>query len=237
LLALTLIGSAALAAQTGQQGIQQAQQVQTEQQTQNQGQEQQIRTEQQAQIREEAGPFILEAPERAVNTIQAREMIQQREQEMAQEVETLSGVQQKVYQNQNKAREAIHALLAIEDLAPGIGPQVSVIAQEFNNSVQATIVAEEKIQKRNTFVRFFMGGEKEAAQEMKQEINQNQERVQELKQLREDCVACNEEVRTMMQEQIQKMEQEQARLQELAERENNSQGVFGWVKNLFRWGR
>jgi len=180
--------------------------------------------------------LMLGNQQKARTMTQAREMVQQKKQEMTQEMQELSNVQQKVYQNQNKVREAVHALLAIEDLAPGIGPQVSQIAQQFNNSVQATIIAEEKIQKRNAFVRFFMGGEKNAAQEMEQELNQNQLRIQELKQLREECVG-GEEVKAMIQEQIQNMEQEQARLQQLADREKNTNGMFGWVRNLFRWGR
>ncbi|MFH1462168.1 MAG: hypothetical protein ABIG08_00485 [bacterium] len=218
-----------------------------EQNQQGQGtvQDQQVQTEikQQTQAREggqeeDAGQqnFILGNQQKARTMTEAREMVQQKKQEMSQEMQGLSNVQKKVYQNQNKVREAVQALLSLEDLTPGIGPQVSQIAREFNNSVQATIIAEEKIQKRNAFVRFFMGGEKNAAKDMEQELNQNQQRIQELKHLREEC-ACGEEVKIMAQEQIQNMEQEQARLQQLANREKSVQGVFGWIRNLFRWGR
>ena len=259
-----LFGSAVIAANqqdTGQQGNQgadvqaedsqqgqgtgQGQQVKTEtgQQTQNQGEEQQIRIEQQTQTREgeqeeSSGQqnFILGIQQKARTMTQVREMVQQKKQEMTQEMQGLSNVQQKVYKNQNKVREAVQTLLSLEDLAPGIGSQVSEIAREFNNSVQATIIAEEKIQKRNAFVRFFIGGEKNAAEDMEQELNQNQLRIQELKQLREECVG-GEEIKAMVQEQIQNMEQEQTRLQQLADREKGAQGVFGWVRNLFRWGR
>ena len=217
--------------------------VEDSQQGQGTGQDQQVQTEQQTQTREgeqEEGPgqqnLISVNRQRARTMTEAREMVQQKKQEMAQEMQGLSNVQQKVYQNQNKVREAVHALLSLEDLASGIGSQVSEIARGFNNSVQATIIAEEKIQKRNAFVRFFIGGEKNAAEDMEQELNQNQQRIQELKQLREECV-CGEEVKTMMQEQIQNMEQEQVRLRQLAEKEKNINGVFGWVRNLFRWGR
>lgn len=242
ILTFVLFASAAIAANqqdAGQQsqGTGQGQQVQTEtqQQTQNQGEEQQIQTEQQTQTGE--GEQEIGNQQGARTMTEAREMVQQKKQEMTQEMQSLSNVQQKVYQNQNKVREAVHALLAIEDLAPGIGPQISQIAQQFNNSVQATIMAEEKIQKRSAFVRFFMGGEKDAAQEMEQELNQNQERIQELKQLQQECTACSEGVRTMIQEQAQNMEQEQIRLRQLAEKEKNTNGVFGWIKNLFGWGR
>jgi len=226
------------------QGTGQGQQTQTEQETQNRGEEQQIQTREEAQVQkreetsQESGEqtFILEGPKKARTMNEAKEMVQQKQQEMTQELQGLNKVQQKVYQNQNRVREAVHALLSIEDLATGIGPQISQIAREFNNSVQATLIAEEKIQKRSAFARFFIGGEKNAAEEMEREVNQNQQRVQELKQLREEC-DCGEEVKTMMQEQIQKMEQEQERLQQLADKERKAQGIFGWVRNLFKWGR
>ena len=183
-----------------------------------------------------AAGLKLENPQRAHTINEAREMVQQKKQAMTQETQELSNVQQKVYQNQNKVREAVHTLLSLEDLATGIGPQVSQIAREFNNSVQATITAEEKIQKRNAFVRFFIGGEKNAAEDIEQELNQNQQRIQELKQLKEECT-CGEEIKTMIQEQVQNMEQEQERLQQLTNKEKSTNGLFGWIKSLFRWGR
>ena len=174
---------------------------------------------------------------RARTVTELKQMIQVKQQEMQVEVESLEEtVTQQVFENQNKVRAAVHSLLAMEDLAKGIGPQVSQIAQEFNNSVQATVMAEEKIQKRSNFVKFFLGGDQESAEAIEQEVNQNMEKIQELKQLREDC-DCGEEIKTIIQEQVQNMEEEQNRLQEVAEKEKASKGIFGWIKNLFRWGR
>jgi methyl-accepting chemotaxis protein len=155
-------------------------------------------------------------------------MIQERKQEMAQEMQGMADkVKEKVYQNQNRVREAVHSLLAMEDLVGGIGPQVREIARNFNNSVQATIRAEERAQRRNALQRFFAGGDNEAAEEIEEKVNQNKERIQQLKQLREEC-ACGSEVKEIMREQIQNMEQEQTRLQELAQREKGK-GLFGWL--------
>ena len=55
------------------------------------------------------------------------------------------------------------------------------------------------------------------------------EKLQEMKQVKDECVDCTEEIKAMMQEQIQNMEQEQVRLQELAEKEKQSKGLFGWM--------
>jgi len=184
-------------------------------QTANQGEEQQLMVQQREQVA-------------AQNPEELGQMIQQRKTDMAQEMSGLNEKEQKVLQNQNQVRLAVHSLLAMEGLAGGIGPQVSAIARNFNNSVQATIKAEEKIQTRSAFSRFFAGGDKKAAEELEAEVNQNKAQIQELNQLREQC-DCGEEVKALMQEQIQNMEQEQARLQELAQKEKKSKGLLGWI--------
>ena len=199
------------------QGNGQGEQIQTEQQTQNQGEEGQLMVTQQVT----AGQ---------INEV--KQQIQQKEQEMNQEIEAFKEKKQEVYQNQNEVRLAVHSLLAMEGLVGGIGNQVSQIAQEFNNSVQATIKAEEKIQNRNMIVSFFMGGDQEAAGKIEQEVNQNRLKIQQLKQLYQQC-DCDEEIKNMFQEQVENMEQEQNRLQQVASQEKKIRGIWGWLKGLF----
>lgn len=166
---------------------------------------------------------------KAQSETELKAMVQQKQQEMNNELKGLNKDEEKVYKNQNQVRMAVHTFLAMEDLVGGIGPQVREIAREFNNSVQATIKAEENIEKRGAFKRFFAGGDEESAEELEQESKKNMEKLQEMKQLKDECDDCTEEVKAMMQEQIQNMEQEQVRLQELAEKEKKSKGLFGWM--------
>ncbi len=84
------------------------------------------------------------------------------------------------------------------------------------------------MQARSGFTRFFAGGDSEAAEELETGVTQNQQRIQEMKQLRGQC-DCEEEVKAIMQEQIWDMEQEQTRFQELAQKEKKSKGLFGWI--------
>ena len=175
-------------------------------------------------------PISQKTEVKAKNTTELRQMIQQRQEEMNQEMESLGkgSEHMEVLQNQNKVRLAVHTLLSMEDLVGGIGKNVSQIAKEFNNSVQATIRSEEKIQTRNMLTKFLVGRDEEAATEMEQEVNRNQVRVQELKQLMQEC-DCDQEVKEMLQEQIQNMEEEQNRLQQLAQNEKQNKGLFGWL--------
>ena len=171
---------------------------------------------------------FLQEQQRIRNRTHVEEHIQQIQQIMNQELQNMSKNKQGIYQNQNQARLAVHALLAMENLTGGIGPQISAIANQFNNSVQATIRLEERIQNRSGFARFFTGGDNEAGQQLEQETNQNQLRLQQIEQLKEQC-PCDEETRILMQEQIKLMQNETTRLQLLAQNEQKSKGLFGWL--------
>ena len=211
--------------------------IQIQNQTQNQGDEQQIINEEWIREQEEKGINIIEnVTNRAMNVNELREMIQIHKEEMTEELENLSDDAANVYKNQNQVREAVHTLLAAEDIIGGVGPQVSEIAKEFNNSIVATVQAEERIQNRSSFMRFFFGGDEEAAAKLKQQIDQNRQRLEQLNQLKEDC-SCSDEVKQIIQEQVQTMEQEQDRLNQIAQDEQSMSGIFGWFKNLFRFNK
>jgi len=140
---------------------------------------------------------------------------------------------QPVWRNQNTVREAVHALLAMENLTGGIGQEVSVIARDFNNSVQATIKAEEKIQKRGFLTRILLGGDRSATQTIEQEVSGNLAKIQQIKQLENSC-NCNAQLKAVLAQQVQNMEQEQNRLTQVAQNEKKSKGIFSWVLNLLK---
>ena len=200
-------------------------------QGQNNNQRQQTQLEQGSQDQGEE-PILIMDQDMTEEINRVKQRVQEKKQEMNQEMEGLKRSVQKVYQNQNQVREAAHSLLEMEDIVGGIGQRVSEIAREFNNSVQATIGAEEKIQGKNRILKFFVGGDSKSAEAIEQEVNRNRERIQQLNQLMEQC-DCEQEVKTMLQEQIQNMEQEQNRLEEVAVNETKIKGVWGWLKGLF----
>jgi hypothetical protein len=167
---------------------------------------------------------------RVQTTAELRQRIQQRKEELENETKNLGNrYKQKVFQNQNAVRLAVHSLLAMENRTGGIGKQISQIAREFNNSVTATINLEEKIQKRSRLVKFLVGGDEEAAEELEEETNKNEQKIQKLKQLKEDC-DCEEEIKAIIQEQIENMEGEQIRLKKLAQAEKKIKGIFSWLR-------
>ena len=163
-----------------------------------------------------------------------KEIIAKKRQELEQELAEISNKnKRKVYENQNKVREAVMGLLLAEDLFGGIGRQVSEIASEFENSLKNTIELEEKIQSRNQIKTFFFGGDKASADKLREEAEQNRERIRQLINLRESC-ECQEEVGQILAEQIQNLEQEQNRLMEIAQKQLAANGVFGWLIGWFK---
>jgi len=175
---------------------------------------------------------IIEAKgKKAGNVSELEEIENEKEKELEQETKGLKEKQQNVHKNQNRVRVAVHSLLAMEDLVGGIGPEVSKIANEFNNSVEKTIGAEEKIQNKNRLIKFLLGGDKESAELIVQEVNLNKEKIQQLKNLMKEC-DCDEEIKGMLKEQIINIEAEQYRLETFAETEKGYGGLFGW---FFDW--
>jgi hypothetical protein len=204
------------------QGDQQQQQEQTQEQTQEQNQEEN------GLLGNGNGQQL-----RARTSSEWKSMIQEKRGEMIEEIKSMKGNLQKAYQNQNEVRTAVHAFLSIgEELVGDLGEEVSKVAKEFNNSVQETIKAEETIRNKNRILRFFAGGDQETAEELRSLVNQNRIRIQRLKELKGEC-DCEDEVSTLMQEQIQSMEQGQDKLQEMIQNEKNARGIWGWFKGLF----
>jgi hypothetical protein len=159
----------------------------------------------------------------SVNANELREQIKEREGILNQS----SNGQSQSLKNQNQVRVAVHAFLALENVA-GIGQNVSQIAMQFNNSVDKTVRAEEKITSRNGFARLLFGGDETAAAEIESEVLQNRVRVQQLNQILAEC-ECDSESKQVLQEQLRLMEQEQDRLDNLSKEEKQNKGIFGWL--------
>jgi hypothetical protein len=231
-LLVLVIGVAAVSANGGDAGDGMGQQVQNQtrdpaqDQLQNQTLEQskdQLRNQTADQSRDQ-----LHNQTRALNHTELHDQIQQRIQQLDRQQLNLSSNQRVVNQQYNNVSAFVHILLNDSDQFGGIGPQVSQYAIQFNNSIQAEIQAQERIQNRNTIVRFFAGGDEVAAGELEQQVNQTRLRIQEFQQLIQQCT-CDPQVKELLQEQLQQMEQQQLQIRALAQQEIQDKGLFGWL--------
>jgi len=189
--------------------------VQQEQQARNGGDGQQVAAMQQQQ----AG----HAQAMAIN-----QTIRESEERYGSEASAMPAQQAQIYQNQNRVRVAVQALLGAENIT-GIGKNVSAIAREFGDSVQATVRAEERMRERDGIGRLLFGGDEKAAEELEQQAAQNRQRIMQMQQLIARCEGCDAQAQSMLQEQLQNVEQEQSRLMQLAQQEKEEKGLLGWL--------
>ncbi|MFA4876500.1 MAG: hypothetical protein WC586_03730 [Methanoregula sp.] len=128
--------------------------------------------------------------------------------------------------NPNTVRDAVQSLLAIENRSGGIGPQVSAIAREFNNSENAAKQYEIRITNRDAFTLFFFGGDREAAAGLATITAQNQARIGEIENLM-NTTTLDAETRSMLEEQIQLLQKNVAYNQQIATKAKQDRGIFG----------
>jgi hypothetical protein len=157
----------------------------------------------------------------ACNGTQLQEMVLERQQLLN------AGEEQQISQR-NAVRLAVHAINISEGLLGENGTRMVQLANQVNASYRLAVSSEQQIQNRNSIVRFFMGGDSGAADEILQQMEQNQVRIQEMNRIIDACDDCDPQVAAVLQEQVQNLEQEQSRLQQLAQDEKEYRGLFGW---------
>jgi len=158
--------------------------------------------------------------------------IENKRQELERERLKMKKDDQKIYKNQNVIREAVHALQAAGSFAGALGQQISDLAQEFNNAVDKTIAAERKIMARGRIWKSIVGGEKDAAIELLKNVADNNDRIADMQKIIAAC-ECDQEVKTVLGDQLVKMQTENDRLNALGENEAKINGFIGWIKSLF----
>jgi len=144
--------------------------------------------------------------------------------------QTLNSTDDRVKNNHGYiVRVHVHGLLESADLIEGpMGQQVRLVARKLNDTVNNMTLAEEKVQNRSRFAKFFFGYDKKAVNQMEQQMNKTREHIDELSELL--FTVEDEEVEAMINEELAAMEEKLLRIQEKAASEKKSKGLFGWLK-------
>jgi len=125
----------------------------------------------------------------------------------------------------------VQNLLSVADKEGGIGEQVRTIAQQQNQSVEATVQAMEQVQTRSKVKTFFMGSDYKNLGTLRSEMVQTMNRLEKLNTLLES--AENEADKTELKAQIQTLTQEQAKIEAFVKAEEGKFSLFGWFVKLF----
>ena len=152
------------------------------------------------------------------------------EQENLGDGEGLQTRSQVVLQNMSVVAQKVQDLLQIRT-NNGIGEQVKQIAQ---NQDQAQTQIQEQINKidsRNGILKSLLGPDYGAIKNLKQQLEQNQLRIEQLTQLEEQLSNYGDQ--TTIKEVIQLLTEQNTSLQELINAEEQIKSLFGWLIRLF----
>ncbi len=202
-------GQDAQSSQGLRRGTTQPVQNQNQIQTQNQGEEQQLQVQNQEQQGVETEKGINSNSENAGTQGGKKDLTQVRS-SVAQQVQTL---------------------LDTQSAAGGIGEQVRQWAkaqQQSEINIQEHL---NKIEGKTGIARFLFGPNYESLNSLKQEMEQNRVRVQQLEQLK--LKLTDQEDITNVQEMITLLQQENTALQEKIALEESNGGLLGWLVKLF----
>jgi hypothetical protein len=130
-----------------------------------------------------------------------------------------------------KVSDQVHKLIETTGAKGGIGQQVKEIAQS-QTKLQDEIVSDvAKLNSRGTVSKFFIGSDKKLIQSMEQKMEQNRLMIKQLEELK--LQAKNSGDLQQLQETIDLMTYQNTSLQNKIDKESKSNGMFGWLVNLF----
>ncbi|HOW60567.1 MAG TPA: hypothetical protein P5548_01405 [Candidatus Moranbacteria bacterium] len=126
----------------------------------------------------------------------------------------------------------VQNLLSVADREGGIGQEVRVIAQQQNDMKDRAADLIYAVENRNKVKTFFIGTSYRNVGELRSQMVQTRNQVEQLKRLIEKTT--NEQDKTELQNQIQTMEQEQARINDFITQNESKFSLFGWAVKMFR---
>ncbi len=130
-----------------------------------------------------------------------------------------------------KVSDQVKELIETTGAKGGIGQEVKKIAQS-QSKLQDEIVSDvAKLNSRGTVAKFFVGSDKKTIKSMEQKMEQNRQMIQQLEELK--LQTKNSGDLQQLQETIDLMTYQNTSLQNKIDKESKSNGMFGWLINLF----
>jgi hypothetical protein len=134
-------------------------------------------------------------------------------------------------QNMSVVAQKVEELLESEGAQGGIGQQVKTIAQQ-QKQAQGEITGQlNKLESRQGLMKKLFGADQKAIKNLKQQMEQNQLRIQQLQELQNQI--ANQAEETQIQELIQALVEQNTALEDKIQAEEQVGSVFGWLLKLF----
>ncbi len=198
----------------------------------------QLRDQDQTQVQDQTGQNNTPTGSQDLNQNQTQNQgedtqLQNRETEQEQESNSQENGMPLLVQTQTrKAKQVMAELNQSPTLSvTSIGQQVRALVQ---TQEQAQINQEsqlEQVQIRSQVMKFFIGPDYKTINSLRNEIDQNQERIRELNRVQTQL--DNESDQTLVTEMVQALTQETNQLQEKLDTEEQGFSLFGWLFRFF----
>jgi chromosome segregation ATPase len=170
-----------------------------------------------------------QAQEGAKETTKTREYL---------ETLTPEEIQEKVgnaRQNMGDVARKAQELAQNEERFGGIGEEIATLAKQQEEAQRRIEQNVEKIEARRGILKFFLGADRNALENIDTTIEENEERIATLQELEESVT--DDEAREEVSDMIQSLRDQNVALQQKVEGETQSRGVFGLftaLTNIFR---
>ena len=134
-------------------------------------------------------------------------------------------------ENMSIVSQKVEELLTTKTTQGGIGEQVKQIAQEQKQAQDQIQTELGKVDSRGGLLKSLIGPNYQALKNMQKQMEQNQLRIQQLEQLKNQLT--NQGDITMVQETIQALTEQNTALQDRIALEKQSGSLLGWLFKLF----
>ncbi len=134
-------------------------------------------------------------------------------------------------QNMSSVAQKVEELLNDEGTQGGIGQQVKAIAQQ-QKKAQGEITGQlNKLESRQGLMKKLFGADRKAIKNLKQQMEQNQLRIQQLQEMQNQVMSQAEEIQ--VQDLVQALVEQNTALEDQIQAEGQVSSVFGWFFRLF----
>ena len=176
-------------------------------------------------------PTVSPTGNQVKNANEVKTQNQGEDQKLSVKTQESEQLNQAVDDSVTKVSDQVHELIETVGAKGGIGQEVKEIAQS-QTKLQDEIVSDvAKLNSRGKAAKFFIGSDKKLIKSMEQKMEQNRLMIQQLEELK--LQTKNTGDLQQLQETIDLMTYQNTSLQNKIDKENKSNGMFGWLVNLF----
>ena len=134
-------------------------------------------------------------------------------------------------QRKSQVANAVQEMLRVAERNDGVGQQIKIIAQNQNQNQEKIEASLQKVQNRSGFAKFFIGANYGEINNAKKILEQSQEQIQQLNQIKNQL--SNQGDQQQLVEQIRTLEQANLQIENSLETDQNGFSLFGWMIRLF----